>query len=567
MLPSEMLKIVNNHGETYLLHPNYDELGVLAVEGLERPETPVSISDSGTTDGGRYNSSRIEKRTIVIHMVLFGWTETERKKLYRMFPAKSPVDLYYRNSEYNVKTTGYTQHIDIASYGNRTKVRVEMVCPDPYLHGVDEIVAVPSGIPLTCTIENGADGEIGFKAEIKIETSETPSLVQEITQIESPEYLGDHTLNLLPQGYAFDNIDLANETFNVFINGNLQEPSENLHIDLMTMPSGHKILWMDSDTGGFANSKLTYEHIVVSGKSIADMRYWQSKEFQMYRTESETTGIYTASGIPSWFDADNDCIVLAYTRGAVGRANVTNVQIKSQEPDGTYTVSFTYQETTSDHYGELRIFGSMSHVDVSQDTITRDSLDGAWYDIGTYTNRILDPAMPNFDPDKDIRRIYKGYKLLEESDYRFDTLTKSDGTTTQQMYISSSVDQMITFETISSNVGDDIRDYTQQEIDDLLCLVDNLKISNSTTGESMTFPSVQLQNGDKIEISTVPGNMYAIITESDWIEPGTSLLSDVIMTGSFFKLASGENIIRITSDTNFSYIGAEFSAEKLYGGV
>ena len=61
--------------------------------------------------------------------------------------------------------------------------------------------------------------------------------------------------------------------------------------------------------------------------------------------------------------------------------------------------------------------------------------------------------------------------------------------------------------------------------------------------------------------------MYAIITESDWIEPGTSLLSDVIMTGSFFKLASGENIIRITSDTNFSYIGAEFSVEQLYGGV
>lgn len=566
MLGSEQLKIVNNRGETYLLHPNYDELGVLAVEGLERPETPVSISDSGTSDGGRYNSSRIEKRTIVIYMVLFGWTETERKKLYRMFPAKSPIDLYYRNSEYNVKTTGYTENIGIASYGNRTKVRVELVCPDPYLHDVNEVVAVPTGVPLTCTIENDADNEIGFKAEISIETSETPSLVQEITQSESPEYLGNHTLNLYPPDYIFDNIDLETETFNVYINGNLQEPSESLHIDLMTMPSGHKILWMDSDAGGFANSKLTYEHISVVGKSVTDMRYWRSNEFQVYANQG--SGSRWLSGIPSWFDKDNDCIFIEYTRGAVGRANVTDIEILSQEPDGTYTIIVTYQsQTSSSIYGKLLLYGSMSHVDVSQDTITMDSLDGAWYDIGTFANRILSPVLPNFDPEKDIMRVYKGYKLLSEGDYTFDTLTKSDGTTTQQVNIKSTVDQTITFEVISSSQGDDIRDYTQQEIDDRMCLVDNMKIMNSTTGESMTFPSVQLQNGDKIEISTVAGNMYAVITESNWTDPGTSLLADVIQTGSFFKLANGENIIRVTSDTNFSYINAEFSIEKLYGGV
>lgn len=567
MLDSEQLKIVNNKGETYILHPNYEEFGVLAVEGLSQPSVEVNISESGTSDGGKHNSSHIGVRDIVIHLIMFGWTEAERKKLYRMFPPKSAVELYYRNTQYNVHTTAHVRYLDVSSYYDRTKVRVELTCPDPYLHAADDITATASGAPLSCTITNDADCNIGFTAEITISTTDTPELVLAETQSASAEYLGDHTASWYPYGYAFDNIDLTTQTFNIYINGNLKVPDDDFSFDFLTRTDGHKMLWMESTTGGLANAKVTTEIITVSGKSITDMRYWESSEFTL--TAYVAGGTVTFSGLPSWFDKDNDAIILAYTHGAVGRANVMDIEVLSQEPDGTYTVKFTYQETLTDKRGKFLIYGSASHIDVHDDVtypITREASDG-WYMTGSYAKWILSPTIPTYDDTKDIFRVYRGNTQLNINDLWFETLTHSDGTTEDGIWFSDGITDTIYFDVISSSHGDDIRDYTQQEIDDALCYVDNLTLTNATTGESMAFPHYQFENGDKIEICTVPGNIHATVKESTWLEPGTSLLADVFQTGTFFKLQGGDNLLRINADTNFSYVSATFSAERLYGGV
>lgn len=561
MHESEMLKIINNRGEVYVLHPNYDEFAVLEVEGLSQPDITVNISESGTSDGGKHNSSHIGVRPVVINMVSFGWTEAERKKLYRMFPPKSAVDLFYRNSQYNVRTVAYVKHIDPISYYNKTKVRIELVCPDPYLHAVDGITAATEGEMPAVLLKNTADTAVGFAAEIAITTEDEPSVNYATTQSQTAEYIGDHAFCVLPAAYYYDGIDLETQTLNIYVNGDLKTETDGVTRDLLTNSAGHNYLYVQSTNGGLANSNIGVEHIVDETQDVTDMRHWLSSQFEL--RPSSGHGSIDFSGIPAWFDADKNCIVGEYTYGATGAMALT-YEVLSQQDDGTYTVRFTYYESSlSGKFGQIRIYGSASGINVKNDTITRSGATSGWA-VGTYSKYILSPALPAFDPSKDIMRVYKGDTLMNDG-YGFTTVTKSDSTTADLFFVTSGyIDRQITFETISSKNGDDIRDYTQEQIDTAMCLVDRLEITNTDSGEHMLFPNYQFKNGDVISISTVSGNMFATVKNGTTAK---SLLAEVINNGSFFKLEPGDNNIEITADTNLDYVSGIFSAEMLYGGV
>jgi hypothetical protein len=81
------------------------------------------------------------------------------------------------------------------------------------------------------------------------------------------------------------------------------------------------------------------------------------------------------------------------------------------------------------------------------------------------------------------------------------------------------------------------------------------------------FRDAQFRSGDKIEISTVQGDLHAIVKESTWLTPGQSLVRDLLKDGSFFKLVQGKNTLTLTAATNADYASATFSARQLYGGV
>ena len=564
MLDSERLKIVNNRGETYLLHPNYAEFGVLAIEGLSLPDTTVNISESGTTDGGKFNSAHIGVRDIVIHLVMFGWTEAERKKLYRMFPAKSAVDLYYRNTQYNVKTTGYVKHIDPVPYYDKTRVRVELTCPDPYLHDVDSITAETSGTTPTVTIKNVADTDIGFTAEITISTEDEPSLNYTTTQSATAEYLGSHTYTEIPTAggeYFLDAVDLQAETFNIFINDEIKTEDDGYSMELLTMTSGHKMLYLVSENGGLANQKIKYERIVDATQVVTDMRCFESENVvkQLNNGECEIT-----KDVPSWYDFDKNKVEFIDTDLTISVAE----SIKDRNPDGTYRVTFNLRDVNYDGHtvnyvnGILRIFGSVSGVNVKTDSITRPySASGYWL-IPACAARIINPTLPAYDDTKDILRVYMGDRIKSPT---IDDLTKSDGTVIQGFYFGESgITNTVTFEVISSQDSTDIRDYTQEQIDTAMCLVDGLTITNTVSGEYMAFPNYQFKNGDVLSVSTVAGSIDAKVSNSD---TDKSLIAEVINNGSFFKLKPGTNVIQITADTNNDYASGVFGAEMLYGGV
>ena len=545
------LKIKNHRGEIYELTHNR-RYAIMDISGLLLPQCDVNTTPAGTQDGDEYSSSRLNRRNIVINMVLQGDIEANRQRLYTIFPLHSPVTVYFRTANRDLQIDGYLEIIDGSPFEKRESVQISIICPDPYFRDRHPVTA--EAADGSCVIRNNGDTAIGFVAEVTVTTNDAPTLTLESEKSASPAELRAH--NALLKWGEFNTLDLSCHTLNISLNSVLRDPSE--YTAEIVALSGHNDLLLGFPSASMVNSRVGAEIIKVAGMNLTDMRYWASASFvQNYYV--------TIDGVPSWYDPTKDCIVWAYVSGAVGAAVPKTVQA-TQKSDGTYSLAVEFDDTVLTNRIELRIYHSMSGADVRAATITRET---ANWSLGSYVSYIIDPDMPEYDSSKDILNVYMGDTLLKDTDYHFATITRADSSTLTQFILDGDkiINNYITFEVISSIGGDDIREYTQEQLDAGMCIVDGLTLVNAANGERMVFRGAQFRDGDKIEISTVPGDLHAIVKESTWLPTGKSLIHDVLKSGTFFKLERGDNPITITAVTNADYASATFTAQQLYGGV
>lgn len=547
------LKIRNYRGEIYELTHNRRQYSVVNVSGLTLPQCDVHISDAGTQDGGEYNSSRLNQRNIVISLVLEGDIESNRQMLYKIFPLHSPLTVYYRTANRDLQIDGYPEAIDGSLFEQREAMQVSIICPDPYWR--DALPITGQTTDGTCTMRNRGDVPIGFTAEVRVRTEDEPTITTAQAQSDAPADIRAH--DALLAGREFALLDLDATTVNLFMNNVIRDPAD-YSAEIVTR-ADNKELWLHFPNGGLVNAQVYLEIIHVDTLNLTDMRYWQSDELYA----GSYVSIY---GIPSWFDENKDCMIFAYTYGHVGRRVPTGMSTY-RNPDGTYQLYVTFATEESGSRIELRLYHSMGGTDVHDATISRE-ITGTW-SLGQFSKTIIEPVLPTYDSSKDILRVYKGDTLLEDTEYHFTTITRADSSTMAVFGVTGGgvIDKYITFEVFSSTVGEDIHDYTQEQIDAGMCIVDNLTLTNQTTGGCMAFPGVQFRNGDTFDISTVPGDLRVVVTESSWMPAGTSLVREVLKNGEFFKLEHGVNELTLAAVTNADYVSASFTAQQLFGGV
>lgn len=548
------LKIKNSRGEIYELTHNRQQYSVVKVTGLTRPMTNINTASAGTQDGEVFSSSHTNRRNIVITLVLEGDIEANRQRLYRIFPAHSPVTVYYRTANRDLYIDGYVEILDGDLYEARTSMQISIICPDPYFRNAAQIAAATNDG--TCTINNYGDVAVGFAAEVAVHTEDEPSLTVTTEKSASPHDIRDFSA-ILAWNDGFNTFDPATQTLNIRRNDVLQTPGTDYTADLVSDGSKNDLMLVFPN-GGMSGATIGVEIIKVDTLGLTDMRYWESGE-------TDATEYVSIVGVPGWFDEEKDCIVFAYTYGDIGRKLPKAIQ-KTLLEDGTYRLDVTFFTVETNARIKLWIYHSMGGTDVHDATISRKAQ--SW-PLGAYAHYITDPTLPVYDSDKDIFKVYKGTTLLPDDAYYMKTWTKTDSSTVLEFSLTgdSVIDDYITFEVISSLEGDDIRGYTQTQIDEGLCIVDGLTMTNTTTGEYMAFPDYPFRDGDKIEISTVGGDLHVRVTESDWMEVGTSLVREVLKGGSFFKLEPGQNVVTITAETNAGYASASFTVQPLYGGV
>lgn len=140
-----ILKAENHRGEVINLsaNPNYI---LYKIEGLQPPSVNVNMSDNATSDGSTFNSARANSRNIVIYVAIKGIVEESRINLYKYFPLKKKIKLYYKNDTRDVYIEGYVELIECDLFSASQVAQISIICPQPYFKGVDELVSYFSDI-------------------------------------------------------------------------------------------------------------------------------------------------------------------------------------------------------------------------------------------------------------------------------------------------------------------------------------------------------------------------------------------------------------------------------------
>ena len=198
------LKIENTKGEVFELTHNTNDYVVAGIQGLTRPPTSVNTSACAGIDGSFFNSARMEQRNIVIDLILRGDIEGNRQRLYRIFPAKTPCTVYFKNWNRDVKIKGYVETLEGDIFSVREQMQISIICPKPFWEDMqavyDELSSVvkrfhfpfsiEEPIPIAelnssggVTIENKGDVETGFICRITMQTKRVDSGLMQVDHL------------------------------------------------------------------------------------------------------------------------------------------------------------------------------------------------------------------------------------------------------------------------------------------------------------------------------------------------------------------------------------------------
>ncbi|MBQ9700085.1 MAG: phage tail family protein [Lachnospiraceae bacterium] len=137
---------VKNDREDVLPLTGNKNYTVYKIEGLNPPPVTVNHSVNSTTDGSTINSVRLGNRNIVIYMAIEGNVEANRINLYKYFPLKKTVTLYFKNDTRDVYIEGTVELIECDLFSNKQVAQISIICPQPYFKDVEELISYFSDV-------------------------------------------------------------------------------------------------------------------------------------------------------------------------------------------------------------------------------------------------------------------------------------------------------------------------------------------------------------------------------------------------------------------------------------
>ena len=133
------LRVENNRGDSLQLTDNGDYT-VYKITGLTPPKATVNSSVNATTDGSSINSVRLNNRNIVIYAKINGDVESNRINLYKYFPLKKSVKLYFDNENRSIYIEGVVELIECDMFSNKQVAQISIICPKPYFKAVNDLI-------------------------------------------------------------------------------------------------------------------------------------------------------------------------------------------------------------------------------------------------------------------------------------------------------------------------------------------------------------------------------------------------------------------------------------------
>lgn len=137
------ITVTNHLNETLkvdLRNPEKSGFLFYNISGLGPATASINFGDIANSDVSIYNSAKLNVRQINIP-IIFSFVndlgesiEDLRRKTYKFFPVKKPVELVIETDKRICKTTGYVESNDPNIFSGMENTMISIQCPDPFFY-------------------------------------------------------------------------------------------------------------------------------------------------------------------------------------------------------------------------------------------------------------------------------------------------------------------------------------------------------------------------------------------------------------------------------------------------
>ena len=137
-----MFKITleNEYGKKLVFNEMNSPFTIIEIDGLNPPEATINTSLNANLDGGKFNSSKVNMRSLNIVIAITQNAEQSRLKLYSVLKIKKYIKMYYESPLRDVYIEGYIEAMPISHFENPQKMTLSILCPQPYFKCAQEII-------------------------------------------------------------------------------------------------------------------------------------------------------------------------------------------------------------------------------------------------------------------------------------------------------------------------------------------------------------------------------------------------------------------------------------------
>ena len=111
---------------------------ITKIEGHGPVGADINLTQFATNDGAMYNSARVGERTLTLTLAVVaqpGKTiEHARRWIYKTYAVKNRVEMAFVTDTGTYIMTGYVEKCEPDIFEKITKIKITIVCPDPYFY-------------------------------------------------------------------------------------------------------------------------------------------------------------------------------------------------------------------------------------------------------------------------------------------------------------------------------------------------------------------------------------------------------------------------------------------------
>lgn len=134
------LTLTNDNGNQLTFNQLGGPFTITEITGLNPPTATINTNTTAILDGARFNSSKLDMRSIQIAFAIDYDAATNRLEVYKVLQSKKHITLAYTSEVIDVVTDGYVQSIDVTYFEMKQVVTVSILCPFPYFKSAQAVV-------------------------------------------------------------------------------------------------------------------------------------------------------------------------------------------------------------------------------------------------------------------------------------------------------------------------------------------------------------------------------------------------------------------------------------------